>query len=114
MPAFGITRVLALPLLVLLHLLFSLFSLLLRITQSVTKSGTPVQQVMVPYHIALCLPAKLSRKGLQRPVATEFKERQALVESIRRAVKWAGEDGVRELSVYSNLGQLIRLRFDSV
>jgi hypothetical protein len=110
MPASGLTRALALPLLVLLHLVFSLFSLLLRITQSFAKSSATVLQISTPQHVALCLPFRtIGRSGpTSRPgsLGLESKERRALVESIRRAVRWAGEDGVKELSVYSNLGKL--------
>lgn len=110
MPAPGLTRALALPLLVLLHLIFSLFSLLLRITQSFARSSATVLQITTPQHVALCLPIRTTRRsgpafGPGRP-GLESKERRALVESIRRAVRWAGEDGVKELSVYSNLGKL--------
>jgi len=107
MAASGITRALALPLLVTLHLLFSLFSLLLRITQSVSRTGATVHQVVTPYHVALCLPTRSLRRPTHGLQALDTKERRALVESIRRAVKWAGEDGVRELSVYTNLGELV-------
>jgi hypothetical protein len=97
-----LTRLVALPLLVLLHLLFSLISLVLRITQSIFKTGTVIRRASVPRHIALSLPSR-SRKIGERS-ANSLKERRALLETLKRTVRWAGEDGVRELSVYTDLG----------
>lgn len=37
-------------------------------------------------------------------------ERRALVESLKRVVRWAIEDGVRELSAYSDLGERCQKR----
>ena len=98
----AVTRVVALPLLVLLHLVFSLISLVLRVSQSVLNRGTVIRRGSVPRHIALSLPSR-SRKIGERS-ANSLKERRALLETLKRTVRWAGEDGVRELSVYTDLG----------
>jgi small-conductance mechanosensitive channel len=103
----AISRAVALPLLVLLHLLFSLFSLALRITQSVSRTGAVIRQVSVPRHIALSLPSSSHRKGashVRAKPAVRLRERRALLETLKRTVRWAGEDGVKELSVYTDLG----------
>jgi small-conductance mechanosensitive channel len=103
----AISRAVTLPLLVLLHLLFSLFSLALRITQSVSKTGAVIRQVSVPRHIALSLPSSSHRRGTNRireKPGARLRERRALLETLKRAVRWAGEDGVTELSVYTDLG----------
>jgi hypothetical protein len=101
----AISRAVALPFLVLLHLLFSLFSLVLRITQSVSKTGAVIRQVSVPRHISL--PSSHHRKGISRAKAKPavlLRERRALLDTLKRTVRWAGEDGVKELSVYTDLG----------
>ena len=104
-----VTRLVALPLLVLLHLLFSLISLVLRITQSIFKTGTIIRRGAVPRHIALSLPSRSRKKGERS--ANSLRERRALLETLKRAVRWAGEDGVRELSVYTDLGMSALCQF---
>jgi hypothetical protein len=98
----AVTRVVALPLLVLLHLVFSLVSLLLRVSQSVLNRGTVIRRGSTPRHIALSLPCRSKKIGERS--ANSLKERRALLETLKRTVRWAGEDGVRELSVYTDLG----------
>ena len=105
----AVTRVVALPLLVLLHLVFSLVSLVLRVSQSVLRRGTVIRRGSNPRHIALSLPSR-SRKIGERS-ANSLKERRALLETLKRTVRWAGEDGVRELSVYTDLGMPCSLNF---
>ena len=107
----AVKRVVALPLLVLLHVVFSLFSLVLRITQSVSKTGAIIRQVPAPRHVALSLPSSSHRRGTGRArekLSVTLRERRALLETLKRTVRWAGEDGIKELSVYTDLG-----RFDS-
>lgn len=106
----AVKRVVALPLLVLLHLVFSLFSLVLRITQSVSKTGAVIRQVSAPRHVALSLPSSSHRRAgrAREKLSVTLRERRALLETLKRTVRWAGEDGVKELSVYTDLG-----RFDS-
>jgi hypothetical protein len=96
------TRVVALPLLVLLHLVFSLVSLVLRVSQSVLNRGTVIRRGSTPRHIGLSLPSRSKKIGERS--ANSLKERRALLETLKRTVRWAGEDGVRELSVYTDLG----------
>jgi hypothetical protein len=98
----AVTRVVALPLLVLLHLVFSLVSLVLRVSQSVLNRGTVIRRGSTPRHIALSLPSRSKKIGERS--ANSLKERRALLETLKRTVRWAGEDGVRELSVYTDLG----------
>jgi hypothetical protein len=109
MSGLSIKRVVALPLLVLLHLLFSLISLVLRVTQSVSRTSFVKRQISVPRHVALALPSSVVRAGRRTPhVSKTLKERRALLETLKRTVRWAGEDGVRELSVYTDLGMIRR------
>lgn len=107
-----IVRAAAWPLLVLLHLSFTLFSLLLRISESFARPLSNNQRTTIPHHVALCLPSNNSgshNRSQARVRSTKIseQERRALVETLRRAVRWAIEDGIRELSVYSDLGQYL-------
>ena len=56
-----------------------------------------------PKHIALVL---APREEDGRHVSSKEKavERRAVVESIRRVVQWAGEEGVEEISVWDETG----------
>jgi hypothetical protein len=60
----AVTRVVALPLLVLLHLVFSLVSLVLRVSQSVLNRGTVIRRGSTPRHIALSLPSRSKKIGV--------------------------------------------------
>lgn len=97
-----VIRTLALPLLVLLHLLFTLFSLLLRVNEAFSTAEPKVRRAVIPQHVALCLPSRLAQR--RRRGSRYEAQRRALVETLKRAARWAVEDGVREVSVYSDLG----------
>ncbi|KAK4689094.1 hypothetical protein P7C73_g1020, partial [Tremellales sp. Uapishka_1] len=77
------------PVLVLLHLLFTLSSLLLRI-----------------YEVRSTLPSSLRRGSPPNHVGFVFvgRRRERFRQSVRRIVKYAGEEGIRELSVWSDGG----------
>lgn len=111
----ALLRGLAWPLLLLLHLAFSVFSLLLRITESFshpepTSRTSASVSPTVPHHVALCLPSRKSGTRRRNGTRENEQERKALVETLKRAVRWSIQDGVRELSVYSNIGKC-HLRF---
>lgn len=102
-----ILRAVTWPLLLLLHVAFAVFSLLLRITESFSHSETVSRAPSIPHHVALCLPSRqLSRRrnGRYSMARGNEQERRALVETLKRTARWAVQDGVRELSVYSDLG----------
>ncbi|ODO01875.1 hypothetical protein L198_02603 [Cryptococcus wingfieldii CBS 7118] len=111
-----IFAILLYPLFLLLHLTFTLSSLSLRIFQSLT---TPVphtidiEHVSPPRHVALVLvPSALGlnvglgggKGGRSGRAERRRKEREGLVESVKRVVQWAGERGVAELSIWDGQG----------
>ena len=107
---FRLRDILAYPLFALLHLLFTITSLAVRIGESLTSSRTIARAAKAPRHIALVLSDRSHPKynGAKRrsrdagPV-----ERRAVVESIRRAVEWADYEGVQELSVWDDHGMFV-------
>ena len=94
----------SLPLLLFLHLIFTLSSLFLRFFQLFPPpSHDPTltsRRVLPPRHIALVLSYPSSPKSLTHA----FEARRALVESVSRAVRWAGEEGVEEMSIWDGRG----------
>ncbi|WVQ76447.1 hypothetical protein IAR50_006114 [Cryptococcus sp. DSM 104548] len=114
-PLRPILSILLYPLFLLLHLTFTLTSLSLRIYQSLT---TPVphtidiEHVTPPRHVGLVLVP--SAPGLSLGLAGKSggmgraerrrREREGLVESVKRVVQWAGERGVAEISVWDGQG----------
>ncbi|ORY31959.1 hypothetical protein BCR39DRAFT_524797, partial [Naematelia encephala] len=94
----------ALPLLFLLHILFTLLSLLLRTYQLLTSPRplkTPASFQRPIRHIAVVL----------RPSTSSYdvkvrQETLALKESVKRVVRWASEMGVSEVSVFDGKGLL--------
>ncbi|WVR03330.1 hypothetical protein IAU60_000321 [Kwoniella sp. DSM 27419] len=107
--------VIAYPLFILLHLSFVLFSLLLRTCEAFSdplrsaddddsdevtqkSSDTNGQQLKPPRHLGLVLVPSASHGTAKR------NERAALVESVRRAVAWADERGIPEVSVWDGHG----------
>ncbi|WVQ81004.1 hypothetical protein IAT38_003111 [Cryptococcus sp. DSM 104549] len=96
-------RTLALPLFALLHVLFTLLSLLLRTYQALTtplaEADTPLNAP--PKHIGLVLVPTVQAKGKGGRWRTE---RERLVESLKEVVGWAAERGVQEVSVWDGQG----------
>lgn len=102
------------PLFILLHLTFSVFSLLLRIYQALTtplSSTIDIEHVLPPKHIGLVLVPNLRSGGGVRGRAggvsgkeRRKREREGLVVSVRKVVEWAGERGVAEVSVWDGQG----------
>ncbi|WVO23666.1 uncharacterized protein IAS62_005021 [Cryptococcus decagattii] len=102
------------PLFVLLHLIFCVFSLLLRIYQALTtplSSTIDIEHVPPPKHIGLVLVSTMRSAGGVRGRASGMsgkerrkREREGLVESVRRVVEWAGERDVAEVSVWDGQG----------
>lgn len=102
------------PLFVLLHLIFCVFSLLLRIYQALTtplSSTIDIEHVPPPKHIGLVLVPTMRSAGSARGRANGMsgkerrkREREGLVESVRRVVEWAGERDVAEVSVWDGQG----------
>lgn len=98
LPSMAIGLVMS-PLLVLLHVIFTASSVVLRVVQAQPKSDAELTKD-APDHVALILvPGQL---GLH-----ESTERY--VESVRRAVLWAAEWGVKTLTVWDDQGLGIRL-----
>lgn len=97
----------AIPLLIILHLLFTLTSLILRLFESLHQPQPIRQNPLPPKHVAIVLASKLSVKGEER-VREDVHVNGAVVETIRRCVEWAAEEGVAELSVWNKDGQSLR------
>jgi len=104
---------LSLPLFILLHVLFTVSSLALRLYESLSqpspRARPPRNQARrPPRHVALVLshPPPLPPRGWSLDIKRFTEERKALIESVRRAVQWAGEEGVVEMSVYDGQGML--------
>ncbi|WVO12725.1 hypothetical protein L204_100333 [Cryptococcus depauperatus] len=99
-----LSRILArigIPLLVFLHVIFSLFSLSLRIFQAFTtptSQTVDIEHVQPPQHVGLVL-VPSNRRGEARK-----KERDGLVESVKRTVEWASARGIKEISVWDGQG----------
>jgi hypothetical protein len=101
---------LLLPVLLILHVVFSLASLTVRIIEAtqtrVRHNGNMNTAARAqalrgpPSHIALVL---VPSRGRQK------QQEAALVESVRRAVEWAGESGVQELSVWDGQGEFCQM-----
>lgn len=116
----NVKTIIAFPLFILLHILFTLSSFLLRLTQSFHNPHPPSpapapasvtdvdKEVDPPKHVALSFPSSIRRRvggiGSNRPRLRES-ERRALIESLRRVAQWAAEEGVEEVSAYSDLGE---------
>ena len=101
-PAYRLRDVLFIPVLFLLHLLFTISSLFLRIYEAITDrpdTSTPVKTTSPPRHVALVLAGSASGNKA-RPAAG----RGAVIESVRRVVNLAGSEGVTELSVWDANG----------
>lgn len=120
-------RFLAFPLFIILHLTFSISSLLLRTYQALTTSQSVVHEYepipdngalvnpndhsRPPKHLGLVLvPLRSgsggggSRRGVGRGVGSGKREKDALVESVLRAVEWGGERGIKEISIWDGQG----------
>jgi hypothetical protein len=108
----SLSHVFLLPLLIVLHVLFIASSLTLRIYQHFQQPPPPTKPTNPPKHVALVLAPSTpsasspltsstsnlskSQSGSRRWVA----EKKALVESVKRAIRWAGDEGVKELSIW--------------
>ena len=110
----SIRGLVSLPLLIALHIIFTLSSILLRLFQALAPSPAhtfATSQIDPPGHLALVLaPSHLSssRPSTRTSISDGIsEERDALVESVRRAVKWAGEEGIRELSIWDGQGMFL-------
>ncbi|RSH90575.1 hypothetical protein EHS25_001180 [Saitozyma podzolica] len=108
-----------LPLLLLLHVVFTLSSLLLRLYEALTTSSTlPPRTFVPPKHVALSLPASVpvttvrgrSRTETQSAAAVrrrkELELERAAVGSVLRAARWAVREGVETVSVHESSGVL--------
>lgn len=82
------------PALLLLHWLFTVSSIVLRVVQS-RPAALPELTKPAPSHLALIL---VPGKGSRKVIAERY------VESVRRAVLWAGEWGVNSISVWDGQG----------
>jgi hypothetical protein len=90
-------RFLLTPLLILLHVVFTLSSITLRVFQ--TRSDSPRELTKPPpKHVAIIL----VDGGDPQLMAARF------VESVRRAILWAAEWGVQDLSVWDTAGLGVR------
>lgn len=92
---------LALPLLYLLHLIFTLSSLILRLYQSIFGSQheqRPTKPIKPPRHVALVLSASSYSSTTDGRKAQQL----AWLHSIERVEKLAMEEGVSSLSVWDN------------
>ncbi|GMK59105.1 hypothetical protein CspeluHIS016_0701200 [Cutaneotrichosporon spelunceum] len=93
----ALLRFLLTPLLILLHVIFTLSSITLRVFQ--TRADNPRELTKrPPSHVALIL----VDGGDPEIMAARF------VESVRRAILWAAEWGVRDLSVWDTAGLGVR------
>jgi hypothetical protein len=106
-------KLLSYPFFILLHILFTLSSLLLRFTQSFHNPHPPtpapsrsrgISEVerLPPKHVALSLVSSSAASGSSKQ---RGRERIALAESLIRVMRWAGNEGVQEVSVYTDLGE---------
>ena len=89
--------VLCLPLLVLLHVAFVLSSLALRLSELFFKApAAPSRNTDPPRHVAFVFKSSSRLSGAENG--------RRLVESSQRAVRWAAQSGVRDLSIYTGQG----------
>lgn len=87
------------PVLILLHVFFTISSVVLRVVQGQPKLQTEIAKV-APSHVALILvPGKLGYRVTN----------ERYIESVRRAVLWAAEWGVSTLTVWDDQGLGMRL-----
>jgi hypothetical protein len=108
-----------LPLLLLLHIIFTLSSLLLRLYEALTDSSTlPPRTFVPPKHVALSLPASVpvtvtltreqSRRRTEAAAALrrrkELELERAAVGSVLRVARWAVREGVETISVHEPSG----------
>lgn len=92
-------RFLLSPLLILLHVSFTLSSIVLRALQTRPDSPRELSK-QAPEHVALIL---VDNGGEAQQLIVE-----RLVESVRRAILWSAEWGVRDLSVWDTAGLSVR------
>ncbi|TXT10820.1 hypothetical protein VHUM_02325 [Vanrija humicola] len=101
-----VLRFLLYPFLVLLHIVFTLSSIVLRIFQA---NPTPPDELTKdpPQHAALILVPGATKSAESRRLVAE-----RYIESVRRAVQWAGEWGVGTISVWD--GEGLGIKYHSV
>lgn len=95
----------ALPLIVLLHLLFTLSSFLVRIAEGLQRQEPPSAATKPARHIALVLSTPPNAVKRSTSVARDAQRRRAVVESVQRLVAWASEVGTTELSIWDGHGE---------
>jgi hypothetical protein len=103
----------ALPLLYLLHAIFTLASLVLRLYEALTSSpSAPTRDSTPPKRVALVLsttphapPCRRVNSSYGRSLRRKEALRRAAVGSVLRAVRWAAAEGVEVVSVYEPSGQ---------
>ncbi|KAK8845338.1 hypothetical protein IAR55_006051 [Kwoniella newhampshirensis] len=121
----SIIRFLALPLFILLHLIFIISSLFLRTYQALTaplpsgsfllneydpsgpsRTQSPRKDTcQAPKHLGLVLAPSTRRSGQALALRGKGRrEKDAIVESILRAVEWGGERGIAEISIWDGQG----------
>ena len=127
-----ILSIICFPLLALLHLVFILFSLLVRVFEALQKPTAVSPTKAAPRHVGLVLLSDSSPHRVRSPiqrrlyrstvvryiwaglVATGWLTRRsrrrpdaekAVLESIHRAILWAGSSGVSELSIFDDNGE---------
>lgn len=97
-----------LPLLLVLHVFFTVSSLFLRVYELLTRPEddiSPPKNTIPPRHVGISFASSLSSPR----TASSYKiylggEAAALRRSIRSAVTWAGEEGIDRLSFYEHTG----------
>jgi undecaprenyl pyrophosphate synthase len=98
----------ALPLIVLLHLIFTLSSLLVRIAEGLQRQDSLSTVVKPPRHVAVVFSVAPNSSKRALTAVRSTHQRKALVESVQRLVAWASEAGTTELSVWDGQGQCHR------
>jgi len=94
----------AIPLIFILHLLFTLASLVVRIAEGLRRREALSSAVKPPRHIAVVLSTAPNAEKKAASIARDLQRRRAIVESIQRLVAWASEAGTTELSIWDGQG----------
>lgn len=95
----------AIPLLALLHALFILTSLVVRVFECLRSPQPPRRDGRPPRHVAIVLTSHNTfdqTTSLKHQARLQF----AVVESVRRCIEWAAEGGIAEISVWNKDGML--------
>lgn len=93
------------PILLLLHLIFTLSSLIVRLAESLSSPSLGSSANSPPRHLAIVLAHSRHNGRRSADSHGQFLEKRAIVESVKRLIERAGEEGVGEVSVWDRQGE---------